>query len=105
MQFTPEIKVHKIAQRCTDLQNDLGFSLYAMLFVCYMVVTSDKRMKFKIEVSTNWYVAVKHQRLSSIRIIFIDYQTSELQCNYQSYIQVYIIEDAWGFSVETLTGV
>jgi len=53
-----------------------------MLFVCCMVVTSDKRMKFKIEVSTNWYVAVKHQRLSSIRIIFINYQTSELQCNY-----------------------
>jgi len=29
-----------------------------------------------------WCVAIEHQRLSSIRIIFIDYQTSKLQCNY-----------------------
>ena len=68
-------------------------------------------------VSTDWCVAIEHWRLSSIRIIFIDYQTSKLQCNYQSYIQVGNIEDAWGFSGivliapsrgfsdETLTGV
>jgi len=55
--------------------------------------------------------------LSSIRIIFVDYQTSELQCNYWSYIQMDSIGDAWdfsgktpiipskGFSVETLIGV
>jgi len=29
-----------------------------------------------------WYVAIEYQRSSSIRIIFIDYQTSKLQCNY-----------------------
>ena len=64
-----------------------------------------------------WYVTVEHQKSSSIRIIFIDYQTSELQSNYKSYIQTDIIGDAWGFSgkapitpsggfsVETLTGV
>ena len=49
-------------------------------------------------VSTDWCVTVKHWKLSSIRIIFIDSQTSELQYNYQSYIQVYTIEDTWGFS-------
>jgi len=47
-----------------------------------MVVTSDKRKKSEIEVSTDWYVAIEHWRLSSIRIIFVDYQTSELQYNY-----------------------
>ena len=49
-------------------------------------------------VSTNWCVTVEHQRLSSIRAIFVNYQTSKLQCNYQSYIQVYNIEDVQGFS-------
>jgi len=29
-----------------------------------------------------WCVAIEHWRLSSIRIIFVDYQTSKLQCNY-----------------------
>ena len=35
-----------------------------------------------MEVSADWYIAVEHQRLSSIRVILIDYQTSELQYNY-----------------------
>ena len=48
--------------------------------------------------SANWCAAVEHWRLSSIRVIFIDYQTSELQCNYQSYIQEYTIGDVWDFS-------
>ena len=68
-------------------------------------------------VSADWCVTIEHWRLSSIRVIFIDYQTSELQYNYQSYIQTDIIGDAQGFSgkisitlsrgfsVETLTGV
>jgi len=34
-------------------QNNLGFSLYAVLFVCHIAITSDKWMKFKIEVSTD----------------------------------------------------
>ena len=70
-----------------------------------------------MEVSTDWCVAIEHQGLSLIRVIFIDYQISKLQCNYQSYIQVHTIEDtqgfssiasitpSGGFSVETLTGV
>ena len=49
-------------------------------------------------VSTDWYVTIEYQRLSSIRVIFVDYQTSKLQCNYQSYIQVDNIGDAWSFS-------
>ena len=68
-------------------------------------------------VSADWCVTVEHQRSSSIRIIFVDYQTSKLQYNYQSYIQTDIIGEAWGFSgkasitlsegfsVETLTEV
>ena len=48
--------------------------------------------------SVNWCIAVEHQRLSSIRIIFVNYQTSELQCNYQSYIQVLTIENTQDFS-------
>jgi len=35
-----------------------------------------------MEVSTDWYVIIEYWRLSLIRIIFVDYQTSELQCNY-----------------------
>ena len=52
-------------------------------------------------VSADWCVAVEYWRLSSIRVIFINYQTSELQYNYQSYIQTDSIGDAWGFSGKT----
>jgi len=65
-----------------DLWNDLGFSLCAVLSVYHMVVTSDDREKSEMEVSADWCVAIEHQRLSSIRVIFVDYQTSKLQCNY-----------------------
>ena len=40
-----------------------------------------------------WYVTIEHWILSSIGIVFVDYQTSELQCNYKSYIQVGDIGD------------
>jgi len=33
-------------------------------------------------VSADWCVTVEHWRLSSIRVIFVNYQTSELQYNY-----------------------
>ena len=56
-----------------NLWNVLGFNLYATLFVCYMAVTSDKRMKSEIEVGAYWYVAVEHQGLSSIRVYFVNY--------------------------------
>jgi len=61
-----------------DLWNDLGFSLCAALSVCHMVATSEKRKKSEIKVSADWCVAIEHWRLSSIRVIFVDYQTSEL---------------------------
>ena len=61
-----------------DLWNNLGFSLYAMPFVCHMIITSDRRMKSKMGVSADWCVAVEYWRLSSIRIIFVNYQTSKL---------------------------
>ena len=70
-----------------NLWNDLGFSLYAALSACYIVATSDRRKKSEMEVSVDWYVAIEHQRLSLIRVIFVNYQTSKLQCDYESYIQ------------------
>ena len=92
-------KNHKVdLEICGLLWNDFGFSLYAMLSVCHIVITSDEGKKSKIGVSTDWYVAIEHQKLSSIRVIFVDYQTSKLQCNYYSYIQGYTIGDAQGFS-------
>ena len=51
-----------------------------------------------MEVSTDWYITIEYQGSSSIEVIFINYQTSELQYNYQSYIQVHTIENTWGFS-------
>ena len=47
-----------------------------------MVATLDKRKKSKIGVSAAWYVVIEHQKSSSIRVIFVDYQTSKLQYNY-----------------------
>jgi len=40
-------------QRCADLWNDLGFSLYATPSVCCIVVTSDNRKKSEIGVSAD----------------------------------------------------
>ena len=48
----------------------------------HVVATSDDEKKSKIGISANWYVTIEHQRSSSIRVIFVDYQTSKLQCNY-----------------------
>ena len=40
----------------------------ASAYVLYCLVeTSDDREKSKIKVSADWYVAVEHRRLSSIR--------------------------------------
>ena len=47
-----------------------------------MIITSDERKKSEMKVSTDWYIAIEYWRLSSIRVIFINYQTSELQYNY-----------------------
>ena len=80
------------------LWNDLGFSLYAMLSVCHVVITSDGRKESEMGMSADWCVIIEYWRLSSTRVIFVNYQTSELQCNYQSYIQEYTIKDAQGFS-------
>jgi len=60
--------VHTGVEVCRmDLWNDLGFSLCAMLSVYHMVATSDEGKKVWVGVSTDWCVAIEHQRLSSIR--------------------------------------
>jgi len=68
----------ELAWKCANLWNNLGFSLCTMPSDYSMVITLDERKKFKMEISTDWYVAVKYWRLSLIRIIFVDYQTSKL---------------------------
>ena len=60
----------RLTQRCiecvnsvlddTNLQNDSGFSLYTVLFVCHMITTLDEWMKFKMEVSANWCIAIEY---------------------------------------------
>ena len=50
-----------------NLWNNLGFSLYAAPSVYHIVAISDDGEKSKMEVSTDWCVAVEHWRLSSIR--------------------------------------
>ena len=86
----------------------------AYVLCCLFAIWSQLQI---IGVSADWYVAIEHWRSSLIRIIFVDYQTSELQYNYQSYIQTNSIGDAQsfsgktsitlsrGFSIKTLTGV
>ena len=49
------------------LWNGLGFSLCAAPSVCHVVATSDEGEEIRVEVSTDWCVAVEHRRLSSIR--------------------------------------
>ena len=94
---------NKIKFTVNDLdRNDLSFSLYAVPSVCCVVATLDDRKKSEIGVSADQCVTIEYWRSSSIRVIFIDYQTSKSQCNYQSYIQIDSIGDAHGFSIETL---
>ena len=62
-----------MTQRCVDLWNDLGFSLCAAPSIYCVVATLDGRKKSEMEVSADWYVAIEYQRLSSIRVIFINY--------------------------------
>jgi len=50
--------------------------------VCHVVATSDDGKKSEMEVSADWCVAIEHWESSSIRVIFVNYQTSELQYNY-----------------------
>ena len=50
----------RLAQRCTKLWNNLGFSLCAVLSICYMITTLDEKKKPEIEMSTNWYITVKY---------------------------------------------
>ena len=88
MVHTREQKSAELIQKCiesvnsvlgdTNLWNNLSFSLYAVLSICYMVVTSDEWIKSEIEVSADWCIAIEHWRSSSIRIIFVNYQTSKL---------------------------
>ena len=43
-----------------------------------MVVIINKRNKYEVGVSTDGCITVEYWGLSSIRVIFVNYQTSEL---------------------------
>jgi len=49
-----------------------------VLSVCCMVTTLDDREKSEMGVSADWCIVIEHWKLSSIRVIFINYQTSKL---------------------------
>ena len=106
--------------RGESLQDGLrDMQTYGMILTSAYVLhyLSATWLQLQMGVSADWYVTIEHWRLSLIRIIFINYQTRELQYNYQSYIQEYSIGDAQsfsgvafitpsgGFSIETLTEV
>ena len=117
VQFTPEMKVYNMNSEICELMKQP----WLQLMCCAIYLSCGCNFQWKEEVqngvSTDWCIAIEHQRSSLIEVIFIDYQTSELQFNYQSYIQIHTIGDVWGFSgialitlsggfsVETLTGV
>ena len=67
MWFTLGWKSTGWTQRWVDLWNNLGFSLYAVLSVYYVVITSDDGEKSEMGVSAKWCVTVEYQKLSSIR--------------------------------------
>ena len=46
--------------RDVNLWSDLGFSLCAILSNCHIVTILDRKKKSKIEVSTDWYITIKH---------------------------------------------
>jgi len=60
-----------------DLWNDLGFSLCATPSIYCVVATLDEGKKVQVGVSTDWCVAVEHQRLSSTRVYFYLHQLSD----------------------------
>jgi len=43
-----------------NFANNLGFSLYAALFVCYMAATSKEQIEFKGVSSNKKYVIIKY---------------------------------------------
>ena len=49
-----------------------------MLSIYHVVATSGGRKKSEMGVSTDWCVTIEYWKSSSIRVIFVDYQTSEL---------------------------
>ena len=115
--FTLGIKVCKIGLDICRLMEQPWLQLiFCVACLPHSCNFQDKK-EVQNRVSTDWCITIKHWRLSSIEVIFVNYQTSELQCNYQFYIPRDTIEDAQGFrdivliapsrgfSVKTLIGV
>ena len=48
-----EVEVHRMNSEMSRLVEHLGFSLCAVLSICCVVATSDKKKKSKIEVSAD----------------------------------------------------
>ena len=77
--FILEWKSVEWTQRWVNLWNDLGFSLCAMPSICHIVVTLDKGERVRVEISTDWCVAVEtpeiefNESLSLLIIRLVNY--------------------------------
>ena len=58
--------------------------LQLMYYTIYLLYNCNFwwKKEVRMEVSTDWCVTVEYQGSSSIKVIFVNYQTSKLQCNY-----------------------
>ena len=77
-----KVEVHRMDSEISGLVEHLSFSLCTIPSVCYVAATSNDGKKSKMKVSADWCVTIEHWELSSIRVIFVDYQTSKLKYNY-----------------------
>ena len=59
LRFIACVTIGLLTSDCHN-RNNLSFSLYAVLSICYVVTTLDEWIKSEIRVSTDWYVAVEH---------------------------------------------
>ena len=107
IQFTPGGKsLWGLAQECVEYENSIQWAWWyglvrttsALAYMLYHLSTAWSQFQMsgwspRWKWVLIWYIAVEYQRLSFIRVIFVDYQTSKLLYNYWSYIQVGYIGD------------
>ena len=69
-----------------SLQNGLVERPWLQLMCCAVCLPHGRNFRrereVREEVNTDWCVTVEYQGSSSIKVIFVNYQTSKLQCNY-----------------------
>jgi len=73
-----QVIIHKVKARTLHLLHEVLTKILISI-ADHVIISLDPNPCCIQEVSI---ITVEYQRSSSIRIIFVDYQTSELQCNY-----------------------